>query len=155
MTLGIIIGILLVVAGMALWGGIILHHRRSVSRTPEWVHQTTHRIPADQLIAWIDEVVNARQLYRQPNMSAKQLATELKLPERQMKHAINYACNKTVTEYLNDRRIQAACTMLRKKKCMSIDRISQQTGFASPKAFQTVFIRTMGQTPDDYRRQMK
>ena len=152
MTWTIIACIILFVAGAAflLWR---FYRKQRVMHTPDWAHQTTHRVPVYELNAWIEDAINARQLYRNPNMSAKQLAKELGLPVRQLKYTINYACNKTVAEYLNDKRIQVACRLLREKKRMSIDQISQQTGFASPKVFQKVFIRTMGQTPDNFRHQ--
>ena len=59
--------------------------------------------------------------------------------------------SRTATEYLEDRRIQAACRMLREQPDRSIEEIGTDVGIASIPAFQKLFFRTMGQTPEQYR----
>ena len=108
-------------------------------------------VPSYQLSSWIDDEVAARQLYSKPDISASELADELGISERRLKHTISNAYSKTVAEYLNDRRIQAACRMLRKQQDKSIEEIYTAVGFASLQAFQELFKRTMGQSPDRYR----
>ena len=59
--------------------------------------------------------------------------------------------SRTATEYLEDRRIQAACRMLREQPDRSIEEIGTSVGIASIPAFRKLFFRTMGQTPKQYR----
>lgn len=118
---------------------------RSQGRKP------AREIPSYELSSWIDDEVAKDKLYRKPDMSVSELAAELGISERRLKQAINNAYNKTVSEYLNDRRVQAACRLLRDKPDMTLDEISFEAGFASSKTFQKTFISTMGQTPEQYR----
>lgn len=118
---------------------------RSKGRRP------AREIPSYKLSSWIDDEVAKDKLYRKPDMSASELAAELGISERRLKLAVNNAYNKTVAEYLNDRRIQAACRLLRDQPDMTLDEISFESGFSSLMTFQTIFKNTMGQTPDQYR----
>ena len=118
---------------------------RSQGRKP------AREIPSYELSSWIDDEIAKDKLYRKPDMSVSELAAELGISERRLKRAINNAYNKTVSKYLNDRRVQAACRLLRDKPDMTLDEICFEAGFASSKTFQTTFISTMGQTPDQYR----
>ena len=93
----------------------------------------------------------ARKLYSKTDISAAELADELGISERRLIHTINNAYGRTVTEYLEDRRIQAACRMLREQPDRSIEEIGTGVGIASIPAFQKLFFRTMGQTPEQYR----
>ena len=113
--------------------------------------KTAREIPSYELSSWIDDEIAKDKLYRKPDMSVSELAAELGISERRLKRAINNAYNKTVSEYLNDRRVQAACRLLRDKPDMTLDEICFEAGFASSKTFQKTFISTMGQTPDQYR----
>ena len=56
-------------------------------------------------------------------------------------------------EYLTQRRVQAAQTLIRTGD-LPLAEIARQTGFASPGYFSTVFRRCVGMTPGDYRRRM-
>ena len=105
-----------------------------------------------ELNAWIDDEIAARKLYKTPNMTASDLADELGISEGRLKHTIKKAYDKSVADYMNDRRIQAACRMLREQSDMTLDEISFEAGFASFKIFQTIFLRTMGQSPEQYRK---
>ena len=118
---------------------------RSQGRKP------AREIPSYELSSWIDDEIAKDKLYRKPDMSVSELAAELGISERCLKRSINNAYNKTVSEYLNDRRVQAACRLLRDKPDMTLDEICFEAGFASSKTFQTTFISTMGQTPEQYR----
>ena len=118
---------------------------RSQGRKP------AREIPSYELSSWIDDEIAKDTLYRKPDMSVSELAAELGISERRLKCAINNAYNKTVSEYLNDRRVQAACRLLRDKPDMTLDEICFEAGFASSKTFQKTFTSTMGQTPEQYR----
>ena len=108
-------------------------------------------IPSYKLSSWIDDEVAIRKLYQNTDSSAADLANKLGISKRRLIQTINSAYNKTVAEYLDDRRIQAACSLLREQPEMTLDEISFETGFASLKTFRTVFKNTMGQTPEQYR----
>ena len=120
-------------------------------RTSTGKQKSIPTIRSYELNAWIDEEVASRKLYSKPNLTIKELAEELSLAEWQLIDAIHDSYNQEVPDYLNDRRIQAACSLLREQPEMTLDKISFETGFASLKTFRTVFKNTMGQTPEQYR----
>ena len=128
-----------------------IQDRRRQRSVQDTARRHTLEIPSYELSSWIDDKVAKDKLYRKPDMSVSELAAELGISERRLKRAINNAYNKTVSEYLNDRRVQAACRLLRDKPDMTLDEISFEAGFASSKTFQKTFISTMGQTPEQYR----
>ena len=125
--------------------------KRHTQSAPSKGRRPAREIPSYELSSWIDDEVAKDKLYRKPDMSVSELAAELGISERRLKQAVNNAYNKTVAEYLNDRRIQAACRLLRDQQDMTLDEICFEAGFASSKTFQKTFISTMGQTPDQYR----
>lgn len=123
------------------------HARSAQTKSP----RMDKEVPSYQLSSWIDDEVAARKLYKNTSVTAADLANELGISERRLKHTINNAYNKTVAEYLIDRRIQAACRLLREQPEMALDEISSETGFASQNTFYMAFKDIMGQTPEQYR----
>ena len=149
----IILFVILVVVVFAL--SLYMHIReKRTGKAPFKSYKTMHEVPSYALSSWVDDEVAARQLYRKPDMTASELADELGLPEMRLIQVIRAAHSKTVTEYLNDRRIQSACRLLREQAGMTIEDIVTEVGFDSPSTFLAIFVRAMGQTPKQYRSQM-
>ena len=128
-----------------------IQDRRRQRSVQDTARRHTLEIPSYELSSWIDDEIAARKLYRKPDMSAAELAEELGISERRLRHTIYTAYNKTFSDYLDDRRIQAACRLLREQPDMTLEAISIETGFTSQNAFHTAFKNTMGQTPGQYR----
>jgi len=144
----------LVVAVFAISLYMYFRDKKHPHVIPSKKQRIAQAIPPYELCTWIDEEVAARRLYSKPGLTAAGLADELGLSESRLKKIINNAYDKTVAEYLDDRRIQRACRLLRELPDISIADICAEIGFVSPKTFQGLFEQTMGQTPDEYRRQM-
>ena len=87
-------------------------------------------------------------------MSAFELADELGMDVWQLRVIIRKTYDKSVSAYLDERRVQAVCRLLREQPDMPLDEISFEAGFASLKTFQAVFKNAMGLTPEKYRSQM-
>jgi len=135
------------------------HWRRSRRRpfTPPRVTDEggiEREVPAYAMSVWIDDQVAERQLYRKPDLSAAELAAELGISAKCLTHIINVTYDRSVAEYLDDRRIQRACRLLGENTGMSMDDVCQEVGFASQRTFQIVFARAMGVSPQQYRSQM-
>ena len=145
----VILGIFVVI-GVAASFRMFLKSRRQSSSSSS-AHKKHPHVSSYELSAWIDDEVGARQLYRKPDITAYELSQELGLDERLLRRAISNAYDKSVSEYLNERRIQAASRLLREKPDMTIEEIRLETGFSSLKTFQTTFTSIMGLTPDKYR----
>ena len=148
--------IALVIVALALGGFAIsfrlyVKDRLQQGHTPSSRHRKARNVHSYQLYAWIDEEVGERKLYRKQDMSTIELADELGLDVLQLRSIIRKAYDKSVTEYLNERRVQAACRLLREQPDITLEEIRIETGFVSVEAFQDVFKSVMGQTPKKYR----
>lgn len=139
--------------------GYILYVRFAAFRSRRHVSSAKRRkprnIPSYELSSWIDEEVAKDKLYRKPDMSAFELADELDMSVWQLSAILRKTYDKSVSEYLNERRVQAACRLLWEASDMSLDEISFEAGFASVNTFHSVFKNIMGLTPEKYRSQMK
>lgn len=146
--------LLLAAIGFAVSFRMYVKDRQRVRHSSSAKRRELRKIPSYQLYAWIDDEVAKGKLYRKPDMSASELADELGLDVFQLRSIIRKTYDKSVTEYLNERRVQAACRLLLESSDMTLDEISTESGFASLKTFQSVFKNAMGLTPDNYRSQM-
>ena len=150
----IVIVILLIVVVLASFGisfYMFLKDRQRAKAATFERPLTVPDIPSYQLSSWIDDEIAARKLYRKPDMSVAELADELGISEKRLEYTVGNAYDKSVSAYLIDRRVQAACRLLREQPDMSLEDICTETGFTSQATFQKVFKRIMGQTPERYR----
>ena len=147
----IVILVVLVLGAFAISFRLYVKDRRMHRHTPSSRHRKARSVPSYQLYAWIDEEVAKDKLYRKPDMSTIELADELGLDVFQLRSIIRKTYDKSVTEYLNERRVQAACRLLREQPDITLEEIRVETGFVSIKAFQDIFKTSMGQSPDKYR----
>lgn len=150
----VISGLLLLLFGFAISFCIYVRDRRRHSRPSSCKRRKPRKIPSYQLYAWIDDEVAKNKLYRKPDLSEVELADELGMDVWQLRSVISKAYDKSVSEYLNERRVQAACNLLLESSNMTLDEISFEAGFASLNTFKSVFKEAIGLTPDKYRDQM-
>lgn len=141
----------LVLSGFAISFRLYVKDRRMHRHSSSGRRRRPRNVPAYELSTWIDEEVAKDKLYRKPDISTIELADELGLDVLQLRSIIRKAHDKSVTEYLNERRIQAAGRLLWKQPNMTLEEISHEVGFTSLKTFVSVFKSTMGQTPEKYR----
>lgn len=151
----IVILILLALGGFAISFRLYVKDRRQHCHSSSGRRRSHRNIPSYELSSWIDEEVAKDKLYRKPDMSAFELADELDMSVWQLSAILRKTYDKSVSEYLNERRVQAACRLLWEASDMSLDEISFEAGFASVNTFHSVFKNIMGLTPEKYRSQMK
>lgn len=150
----IIIFVLFIVAGFGVSLYRYMQHRRQVRMAAAKRHAPAPNVPAYELNSWIDDEVATRKLYSRHDMSAYILAEELGISIGRLQYTIYQAYQKSVSDYLNDRRVQAACRLLREQPDMTIEDISIEVGCASLAVFRNLFSKNMGLSPDKYRNQM-
>ena len=150
---------ILIIVGLISLGGFFMslsmyfkdkHRAEHVSKEDKSVS----KISSYQLESWIDDEVAVRKLYKKPNISSDELAKELGISESKLEYAIFRSYGKSIPDYLNERRIQAACRLLRDPQNIPVEDIQKETGFGSLTAFYEVFKANMGVKPETYRRQM-
>lgn len=90
-------------------------------------------------------------LHRNEDISLRRLARRLSLPDRQVSNAINRVRGMSVSQFVNDFRIREACTLLGTTH-KTILEVSLSAGFATKSNFNREFLRVIGQTPSQWRK---
>jgi YesN/AraC family two-component response regulator len=89
-----------------------------------------------------------------PELTLKQLASELKIPERLLSGLINQYRNQNFYDFVNNYRISKAQKMLTDEtsKRKTVLEILYDSGFNSKSSFNQVFKKTTGLTPTEFKR---
>ena len=99
----------------------------------------------------LDELMQARELYRDPELNLGRIARRMNLPARRVSIAVNRVHGASVSQYVNDLRIRAAREMLETSD-EPVTRLMFDCGFISKSNFNREFLRLTGTNPTDYRR---
>jgi AraC-like DNA-binding protein len=99
----------------------------------------------------LDELMQSRELYRDPELNLGRIARRMNLPARRVSIAVNRVHRASVSQYVNDFRIRAACEMLATTD-EPVTRLMFDCGFISKSNFNREFLRVTGTNPTEYRR---
>ncbi|KRE40291.1 helix-turn-helix domain-containing protein [Paenibacillus sp. Soil522] len=90
------------------------------------------------------------ELYGDPDMSVYKFAETVGRPERYISQLFKEQTGQTLSEYLEQMRINKATELL-VRTGMTIDEIARQTGYNSSHSFRRAFKRVSGASPSMYR----
>lgn len=99
----------------------------------------------------LDELMQSRELYRDPELNLGRIARRMNLPARRVSIAVNRVHGASVSQYVNDFRIHAACQMLETTD-EPVTRLMFDCGFISKSNFNREFLRVTATSPTEYRR---
>jgi AraC-like DNA-binding protein len=99
----------------------------------------------------LDDLMQSRQLHRDPDLNLGRIARKMNLPARRVSVAVNRVHGVSVSQYVNDFRIRAACDMLTDSD-EPVTRLMFDCGFISKSNFNREFLRMTGTSPTEYRR---
>lgn len=107
----------------------------------------------DELYEKILRKMVVEKKYKDPDYSAKQLATELNTNTRYISAVVNIRFQQNYSCLVNEFRIKDAMYLLTDKRFMekTMEEISTMVGFANRQSFYAAFYKTMGMTPRNYR----
>lgn len=103
----------------------------------------------------LDELLNSRQIFRDPELTVASLSSAMALPEYRLRQLINGELGyKNFKVFLNDHRIEAAAAELLNpdKAHLPILTIALDSGFRSIAPFNKAFKERKGMTPSEFRR---
>jgi AraC-like DNA-binding protein len=131
----------------------ILWHKFSASRQPAAADPRTP--PSDvaaetELLAQLDELLQTTQLHLDPNLNLNKIARKLGVPARQVSTAVNRQRGVSVSQFINNLRIDEACRLL-KSTDLPVTRVMLQSGFITKSNFNREFSRRLGQSPSAWR----
>ena len=106
----------------------------------------------EQLMDWIDAQMDKLGLYRNPDVTLKEIAQALGLTRRRVTQAIKTRkADNTLAEYLNTKRLLNGCRLLVEQPNWTIDAVAHEAGFGGTTTFRTIFRNRFGMSPKQYR----
>lgn len=99
-------------------------------------------------------LMDQEELYKNPLLSRSDLATRLDTSEGYLSQIINQELNKSVIQFVNEYRIEAAKQLLHNPvfNKYSVEAIGLEAGFKSKSAFYNAFRANLGMSPGVYRK---
>lgn len=98
-------------------------------------------------------LMEEEHIYSQCSIGVDEVAKRLGTNRSYLSAFINQRYGKTFSEYINDYRIDAAITLLRADKDMSLTEIAERCGYRSEATFYRNFKDKTGMTPGQLRNQ--
>lgn len=110
----------------------------------------------DELIAWLDQEMDERQLYPDTNLTLKTMAKSLGLTQKRLSELFkNNEKYNSLGDYLNEKRFLLGCRLLREKPNWTIEAVGKEAGFGGRRTFQMEVKLRLGITPFQYRQGME
>jgi AraC-like DNA-binding protein len=107
-----------------------------------------------RVVADLDALMQAKALYRNPELSLDLLARKLVIPSRRISTAVNRVRAMNVSQYVNEHRIADACRRLSETD-EPITQILFEVGFQTKSNFNREFLRLTGRSPSAWRAERK
>jgi AraC-like DNA-binding protein len=101
--------------------------------------------------AALDALMRSRQIYRDAELNLGRIARRMNLPARRVSVAVNRTHGVSVSQYVNDFRIRAACEQLVATD-HPVTQVMFDAGFISKSNFNREFSRVTGLSPTEYRK---
>ena len=110
-----------------------------------------------KVITELYKLMEDEELYKNPLLSRFDLATRLETSEGYLSQIINQEVNKSVIQFVNEYRIEAAKNLLKDPvfNKYSIEAIGMEAGFKSKSAFYNTFNMSLNMSPGAYRKLQK
>ena len=106
----------------------------------------------EQLMSWIDTQMEKLRLYKNPDVTLKEIAQTLGLTQRRVTQALKVRKEgNTLAEYLNTKRLLNGCRLLVEQPNWTIDAVAHEAGFGGTTTFRTIFRNRFGMSPKQYR----
>lgn len=105
-------------------------------------------------VARLTELVQAQELFRDPDLSLIKLARRMGVPARELSAAVNRHCGQNIAQWVNSFRIAAACQQLVNSDA-PVTSVMLDCGFFTKSNFNREFRRHTGLSPSAYRQQMR
>lgn len=104
-----------------------------------------------EIAAAVRRLMEESELYRDMELNLGKIARRLRQPARAVSNAINRVHGVSVSQYVNNLRVAAACRLLDETED-SITSVIYASGFMTKSNFNREFSRVMGATPSEWRR---
>lgn len=106
----------------------------------------------DNLTKEIRRLMDEKQLFLQSNLKINDLALMLNTNRNYIYHAINGKIGVSFSDYINQKRIDYAVSLIESHPTMHLTEVAHKSGFSSPSSFYRNFKAIMGCSPSDYQK---
>lgn len=105
------------------------------------------------LFEQLNELMRNKELFKRPELTLSELATEIGLHQKQLSFIINQFSGKNFFNFVNEFRVMEAQDLLLDEKYahLSVLGIAFEAGFNSKATFNASFKKVTGQTPRQYK----
>lgn len=108
---------------------------------------------ANELLEKLKKVMLEKEVFKNPNLKLKDLATEVEISAHQLSQLLNDNLGKNFSSFINEYRIQAAQKLLTTNHQFTLEGIGQEVGFSSKSNFFATFKKIKGMTPSQFKNQ--
>jgi AraC-like DNA-binding protein len=131
----------------------LVSKKTQLTQTKKKIKDTT----SSKIITQLYGLMEDEELYKDPLLSRSDLATRLGTSEGYLSQIINQEINKSIIQFVNEYRIEAAKKLLQDPKFnkYSVEAIGMEAGFKSKSAFYSVFNMSLQLSPGAYRKLQK
>lgn len=133
-------------------GRIIRKHYNDISQNRNTINPNIENPKDNHFIALLNKVISEN--LNNPALDVNMVARLMHMGRASLYNKMKLALGIGVNEYINKQRISHAVELLINTE-MSINEISEQTGFLHQRNFSTTFKNTMGDSPSSYRMKNK
>lgn len=105
----------------------------------------------NQLLLSLSDLMQSQQPYLNQKIKLADIAQSIDSTPHEVSQVINDGLGISFNQYINEYRIQAACTLLKESDHLTVEGIGHEVGFSSRSAFYTAFKAVMKQTPGQYK----
>ncbi len=157
-----VLGLALMFVIVLVWKGLVQpqlfgEHQSDVNPSPsrprrrQTADKDQHRLIRERL----EKLFETEQPYRNPGLTLRLLAEMLTVPPRQLSEVVNQTYRQNVSEYINAHRI----AWVKKRLVEPADpgetilEVLYEAGFNSKSSFNTLFKRSTGMTPSQFKKQ--
>lgn len=104
------------------------------------------------LLAWVDERMESTRMFCDPDLTLKSVAKSLGLTQKRLQQILkNDSRYKNLSGYLNEKRFQLACRLLRDEPQWTIEAVAKEVGFSNRLMLHEMMKKRVGLTPAQYR----
>ncbi|EOQ87466.1 DNA-binding helix-turn-helix protein [Leptospira yanagawae serovar Saopaulo str. Sao Paulo = ATCC 700523] len=106
----------------------------------------------DILETKLTKVMELDRLYQNENLNLPELADKIEVTTHQLSEYLNVKKGISFRQYLNEYRLNMACKLLETEPQKTILEIALECGFNAKSTFHSVFQKSLGLNPSEYRK---
>jgi AraC-like DNA-binding protein len=103
------------------------------------------------LLGKLEQVMTEQEMFKNPNLTLSELAKAINISSHQLSQVLNDNLGKNFTSYINEYRINKACSMIAANHPFSLEAIGYEVGFNSKSTFYSSFKKLKATTPSLYK----